>query len=63
MTALVAPLEVPREMVIIDLPLMVLVSLVCIPIFLSGKRISRAGSIVLVRGNVIYLGTVITLRT
>jgi cation:H+ antiporter len=46
----------------IDLPIMVAVSLLCVPLFLSGKRLSRWEGAALVLGYVVYLTYVITVR-
>lgn len=47
----------------IDLPIMVAVSLFCIPLFLSGKRLSRWEGVLLVIGYAVYLTYVIVVRT
>ncbi|MGC4152510.1 MAG: calcium/sodium antiporter [Propionicimonas sp.] len=47
----------------IDLPIMVAVSLLCIPLFLSGRKLSRWEGFLLVIGYAIYLTYVITVRT
>jgi cation:H+ antiporter len=43
------------ELVFIDLPVMVLVSLVCIPVFLTGRRVSRGEGIAFVTGYAVFL--------
>ena len=62
-TALVAPLEVTPELVRIDLPVMVAVSLVCIPVFLTGRPMSRAEGIGFVLAYVVYLTVLLAVRT
>ncbi|MDF1486898.1 calcium/sodium antiporter [Tessaracoccus caeni] len=62
-TSLVAPLEVTGELIRIDLPVMVGVSLVCIPVFLSGRRVSRGEGIAFVLGYAVYLSALLLLRT
>lgn len=55
LTCLAAPVALPvdRDLLLIDIPLMVCVALACIPVFLSGRRISRLeGGL----GVIIYLG-------
>ncbi|MBK8462325.1 MAG: calcium/sodium antiporter [Nigerium sp.] len=46
----------------IDLPVMVAVSLLCIPLFLRGKRLSRRGGALMVLGYAVYLAYVVTVR-
>ncbi len=46
----------------IDLPIMVAVSLLCVPLFLTGKRLSRWEGAALVLGYIVYLTYVITVR-
>ncbi len=62
-TALVAPLEVTPELVRIDLPVMVAVSLVCIPVFLTGRTVSRREGIAFIVAYAAYLGALLLLRT
>lgn len=62
-TSLVAPLEVTQELIRIDLPVMLVVSLICIPVFLTGRRVSRAEGIAFIAAYAIYLGALLTLRT
>jgi cation:H+ antiporter len=62
--AIVAPggLPVAREVLIVDIGLMVLVALVCIPIFVSGKRITRLEGILFVAAYLAYLTSIILFR-
>ncbi len=46
----------------VDLPVMVAVSLLCIPLFLRGKRLSRREGGLMVLAYAVYLGYVITVR-
>ena len=62
-SALVAPLGVTTELIHVDLPVMVGVMLLCIPVFLTGRRMSRLEGIGFVLGYVVYLGLLITFRT
>jgi cation:H+ antiporter len=50
------------ELVTIDLPVMVLVSLVCIPVFLSGRRVSRGEGIAFVTGYAVFLAYLLIAR-
>ncbi|MGC3955696.1 MAG: calcium/sodium antiporter [Propionicimonas sp.] len=47
----------------IDLPIMVAISLLCVPLFLTGKRLSRWEGALLVLGYVAYLSYVIVVRS
>ncbi len=47
----------------IDLPIMVIVCLMCIPLFLTGKRLSRAEGIWMVAGYVVYFSYLLIART
>ena len=47
----------------VDLPIMVAVSLLCIPLFLTGKRLSRLQGVALVVGYAVYLTYVIVVRS
>ena len=49
-SALVAPLAVTPELVHVDLPVMAAVMLLCIPVFLTGRRMSRGEGIGFVLG-------------
>jgi len=62
-TSLVAPLEVTRELIQIDLPVMVAVSLICIPVFMTGRRVSRTEGILFILAYAVYLGVLILFRT
>lgn len=62
-TSLFRPLEVTDELIRIDLPLMAVVALICVPVFLTGRRITRLEGVAFVVGYVVYLVLVIALRT
>ncbi|MDL9947297.1 calcium/sodium antiporter [Gordonia sp. ABSL11-1] len=62
-TSLFRPLEVTDELVRIDLPLMAAVALICVPVFLTGRRVTRLEGVGFVVGYVVYLVLVIALRT
>lgn len=65
LTLVVAPDGVPvgRDVLWIDLPLAALVALVCLPVFRSGRGVSRAEGGLFVSAYLAYLGTVLVLRT
>lgn len=54
---------IDAHLIRVDLPIMVAVSLLCIPLFLSGKRLSRWEGLLLVIGYAAYLTYVIVVRT
>ncbi|MGW8813329.1 calcium/sodium antiporter [Gordonia terrae] len=62
-TALVRPLEVTDDLIRVDLPLMAAVALLCIPVFLSGRRVSRYEGVAFVALYLVYLGLLIAFRT
>lgn len=62
-SALVVPLEVTDELIRIDIPLMAAVALLCVPVFLTGRRISRWEGIAFVFAYVVYLAVLIVFRT
>ncbi len=62
-SALVAPLEVTPELAHVDLPVMTGVMLLCIPVFLTGRRMSRAEGIGFVIGYVVYVALLLAFRT
>jgi len=62
-SALVAPLAVTPELAHVDLPIMVAVMLVCIPVFLTGRPMSRAEGIGFVLAYVVYLTVLLAVRT
>lgn len=62
-TALVRPIRVTSELIRIDLPLMAAVALICVPIFVTGRRVTRFEGAAMVVGYVVYLVLLIVLRT
>lgn len=56
-------LSLPDSLVRIDIPIMVAVALVCIPIFLSGRRVTRGEGAVMVVAYVAYLAFVLSTQT
>jgi cation:H+ antiporter len=62
-SALVAPLGVTNELIHVDLPVMIGVMLLCIPVFLTGRRMSRIEGIGFVIGYLVYLGLLLAFRT
>lgn len=55
-------LQFDQDLLLWDLPLMIGVSLVCIPIFMTGRMVSRREGAVLVLSYFIYLGWLISVR-
>lgn len=62
-SALVAPLTVTPELARVDLPLMTAVMLLCIPVFVTGRRMSRPEGVGFVLAYVVYLAFLIAFRT
>lgn len=62
-SALVAPLAVTQELARVDLPVMTAVMLLCIPIFLTGRRMSRGEGIGFLLAYVVYLALLLVFRT
>lgn len=62
-SALVAPLSATTELIHVDLPVMVGVMLLCIPVFLTGRRMSRLEGIGFVIGYALYLALLLAFRT
>lgn len=62
-TALVRPLEVTDELIRIDIPLMAAVALLCIPVFITGRKVTRAEGVGFVLVYCVYLGLLIAFRT
>lgn len=56
-------IEVGRHLIEIDIPIMVGAALLCIPVFLSGRQISRTEGVLFVSTYAIYLGYLIMQRT
>lgn len=48
-------LELPSSLVRIDIPIMVIVALLCIPIFITGRRVSRTEGVLMVTAYLGYL--------
>lgn len=55
-------IAVERELLWIDLPLMIAVALACVPVFLTGRRVTRLEGGAFVAAYVIYLATMVVLR-
>ncbi|MFW0797115.1 calcium/sodium antiporter [Gordonia sp. CPCC 205515] len=62
-TALVRPLEVTSELVRIDLPLMAAATLLCVPVFVTGRKVTRVEGGLFVALYVAYLVWVVVART
>lgn len=62
LTALLIPLEVTQELIRIDLPVMVAVSLLCIPVFITGRKVSRTEGVVFMLTYLAYLGALVAFR-
>lgn len=65
LTALVPPQGIPvtRELMLVDLPIMALVTMACAPVFLSRRQISRLEGCVFVCAYGVYLGYLVVART
>ncbi|MCH5641794.1 calcium/sodium antiporter [Gordonia sp. ABSL49_1] len=61
--ALVRPLAITDDLIHVDIPLMTGVALLCIPVFITGRRVSRLEGIAFVATYLVYLTLVIALRT
>jgi cation:H+ antiporter len=64
-TMLAAPggIEVERDVLFIDLPLAAVVAAVCLPVFRTGKQVSRVEGALFVAAYVAYLVVLLTLRS
>lgn len=64
-TAVVAPAGVPvtPELILVDIPVMAVAALACVPVFLSGRQVSRMEGGVLVGAYALYLGYLLLTRT
>ncbi len=62
MVVVPAGLDVTPELVAFDLPLMALVALACVPVFLTGHRISRTEGVLFVTAYLAYLVYLIVAR-
>lgn len=56
-------IEVDRHLIEVDIPIMVGVALLCIPVFLSGRQVSRTEGILFISAYTTYLGYLIAVRT
>lgn len=56
-------IDLPESLVRIDIPVMVVVALACIPIFLSGRRVSRGEGATMVAAYLGYLAFLLTTQT
>ncbi|WP_194395706.1 calcium/sodium antiporter [Microbacterium atlanticum] len=57
------PLPLDPDLVFVDLPIMTLVALVCIPVFLTGRRVTRVEGGFFVAAYVCYLAYLLIART
>ncbi|MBX3183371.1 MAG: calcium/sodium antiporter [Polyangiaceae bacterium] len=57
-----AGLVVERGLVLVDIPVMVVAVLLCVPIFITGRQVSRAEGAGLVIGYLVYAAALISLR-
>nr|WP_281496949.1 calcium/sodium antiporter [Ornithinimicrobium sp. F0845] len=62
-TVLVAPISIGGELVRVDLPLMAAVALLCLPVFRTGRRVSRTEGVVFVVLYLAYLAYLVVART
>ncbi|MGE2718344.1 calcium/sodium antiporter [Mycolicibacterium celeriflavum] len=56
-------LALPSSLVRIDIPIMVIVSLACIPIFITGRRVSRLEGVLMVTAYMAYLAFLLATQT
>ncbi len=56
-------LQLPPELVRVDIPIMVAATLICIPIFISGRRVSRVEGGAMVGAYVAFLAFLLTTQT
>lgn len=61
-TAAVAPIVIVPELVRIDLPLMTAVTLLCVPVFVTGRRVARLEGFLFVSAYLVYLAYLILVR-
>ena len=57
-----AGLPVTQELISVDIPIMVMVAIVCAPVFLSGRQVSRLEGGIFVAAYAGYLGVLLTIR-
>lgn len=62
-SALTAPIAVNDTLVRVDLPLMTAVVVLCVPVFVSGRRVSRGEGVAFVLAYLGYLGYLLVART
>lgn len=64
LTCLIAthPLAIERDLLIVDVPLMAGVALLCVPVFVTGRSVSRAEGALFVGLYLAYLGTLLGVR-
>lgn len=55
--------EVGRHLIEVDIPIMLGVALLCIPVFLSGRQVSRTEGMLFISTYTTYLGYLIAVRT
>ena len=56
------PVTVDPELITVDLPVMVAAALVCLPIFLTGRRVTRVEGVLMVLAYAAYLAYLIIVR-
>lgn len=56
-------IAIGRELILIDIPLMTAMALLCIPVFMSGREVSRAEGALFVSAYIAYLTYLIIVRT
>jgi cation:H+ antiporter len=64
-TCLLSPdaIPVPRGLITLDIPVMALVALACIPVFISGRQVSRPEAAFFVGSYIVYLSYLVVART
>ncbi len=65
LTCVVSPAGVPveRQLLLVDIPLMAAVMLACVPVFVTGRRVSRLEGGLFVATHVIYMGWLLVGRS
>lgn len=56
------PIMISTNLALIDIPVMVVAALVCIPIFVGGRRVARTEGALMVAAYLLYLGYLVTQR-
>jgi cation:H+ antiporter len=57
------PISVARSLIVVDMPVMMGVALLCVPVFYSGRAVTRLEGVLFVSAYVAYLTYLVTVRT